>query len=150
MKDPRFDPEMAAAVYASTQFKVGDKALFVARSNYGALATVLPNPSVGLSKEVLVTLHVLSPDFVQQETLSTLKGLAFACSATYKELLVLPEHGFGKQWGRSVLLQPPHVVVLVVAVLLLLPLLVLHCCYICFVARCVTLRHTKHLFCSAL
>lgn len=52
MKDPRFDPELAAAVHASTQFKVGDKALFVARSNYGALATVLPNPSTGLSREV--------------------------------------------------------------------------------------------------
>eukprot|EP00884_Botryococcus_braunii_P018829 jgi/Botrbrau1/562/Bobra.0010s0030.2 len=51
MRDPRLDTELATARLANLKLPVDSKALFVARANYGALATVLPDPSPGLSKE---------------------------------------------------------------------------------------------------
>jgi hypothetical protein len=52
MKDPRLDPELVAAKMATTKMAVNSKALFVARSNFGAVATILPDLSTGPSEEV--------------------------------------------------------------------------------------------------
>ena len=50
--DPRFQPETATASLVSYDFKPGARALFLGRSHYGCMATVLPDASAGLTKKV--------------------------------------------------------------------------------------------------
>lgn len=50
--DPRFQPETAAASLAGYDFKPGARALFLGRSYYGCMATILPDASAGLTKKV--------------------------------------------------------------------------------------------------
>ena len=50
--DPRFQPETAAASLVSYDFKSGSRALFLGRSHYGCMATILPDASAGLTKKV--------------------------------------------------------------------------------------------------
>jgi 5'-3' exoribonuclease 1 len=49
--DPRFQPETATASLVSYDFKPGARALFLGRSHYGCMATVLPDASAGLTKK---------------------------------------------------------------------------------------------------
>ncbi|KAI3438723.1 hypothetical protein D9Q98_001143 [Chlorella vulgaris] len=49
--DPRFQPETAAASLAAYDLKPGARALFLGRSHYGCLATVLPDASTGLTRK---------------------------------------------------------------------------------------------------
>ena len=51
--DPRFQPETAAASLVSYDFRPGSRALFLGRSHYGCMATILPDASAGLTKKVL-------------------------------------------------------------------------------------------------
>lgn len=50
--DPRFQPETASASLAAYEFKPGALALFLGRSYYGCMATILPDASAGLTKTV--------------------------------------------------------------------------------------------------
>lgn len=50
--DPRFQPETATTSLVSYDFKPGARALFLGRSHYGCMATVLPDASAGLTKKV--------------------------------------------------------------------------------------------------
>lgn len=56
--DPRFQPETAAASLAAYDLKPGASALFLGRSHYGCLATVLPDASTGLTRKVCVGMLV--------------------------------------------------------------------------------------------
>lgn len=48
--DPRFQPETASASLAAYEFKPGARALFLGRSYYGCMATILPDASAGLTR----------------------------------------------------------------------------------------------------
>ncbi|KAL4438007.1 hypothetical protein ABPG77_004228 [Micractinium sp. CCAP 211/92] len=48
--DPRFQPETASASLAAYDFKPGARALFLGRSYYGCMATILPDASAGLTR----------------------------------------------------------------------------------------------------
>ncbi|KAL4425618.1 hypothetical protein ABPG75_009634 [Micractinium tetrahymenae] len=49
--DPRFQPETASASLAAYEFKPGARALFLGRSYYGCMATILPDAGAGLTKK---------------------------------------------------------------------------------------------------
>lgn len=48
--DPRFEPEAFAEAFASLDIRAGCRAIFLGRSHYGCMATVLEDASHGLSK----------------------------------------------------------------------------------------------------
>lgn len=50
--DPRLDPATAQGRADAGQLQVGSRALFLGRAYFGCLATVLPDVSRGLSKQV--------------------------------------------------------------------------------------------------
>jgi hypothetical protein len=50
--DPRLDPEQARDRAGALELAVGSQAVFLGRSYFGCLATVLPDASRGLSKKV--------------------------------------------------------------------------------------------------
>ena len=50
--DPRLDPEAAKKKLGDLQLSVGSKAIFIGRSHFGCVATVIPEASKGLSKQV--------------------------------------------------------------------------------------------------
>ena len=50
--DPRLDPEAASRKLGDLQLSVGSKAIFIGRSHFGCVATVIPEASRGLSKQV--------------------------------------------------------------------------------------------------
>ena len=50
--DPRLDPEAAKKRLGDLQLTVGSKAIFVGRSHFGCVATITPDASRGLSKQV--------------------------------------------------------------------------------------------------
>lgn len=50
--DPRLDPEQARASLSSTGLSVNSEAIFLGRSYFGCVATILPDVSRGLSKQV--------------------------------------------------------------------------------------------------
>lgn len=50
--DPRFQPETVTSSLVSYDFKPGARALFLGRSHYGCVATILPDASAGLTKKV--------------------------------------------------------------------------------------------------
>ena len=52
--DPRLDPEAAKKKLGDLQLGVGSKAIFVGRSHFGCVATIIPDASRGLSKQVLI------------------------------------------------------------------------------------------------
>ena len=54
--DPRLDPEAAKKRLGDLQLTVGSKAIFVGRSHFGCVATIIPDASRGLSKQVQQTL----------------------------------------------------------------------------------------------
>lgn len=50
--DPRLDPATAQGRAGAGQLEVGSRALFLGRAYFGCIATVLPDVSRGLSKQV--------------------------------------------------------------------------------------------------
>ena len=50
-EDPRLDPAAARARLGAAELRVGDQALFLGKTHFGCLATVLPDVSRGLSKQ---------------------------------------------------------------------------------------------------
>jgi hypothetical protein len=50
--DPRLDPATAQGRAGAEQLEVGSRALFLGRAYFGCIATVLPDVSRGLSKQV--------------------------------------------------------------------------------------------------
>lgn len=50
--DPRLDPAVAQSRAAAGELSVGSLALFLGRAHFGCVATVLPDVSRGLSKQV--------------------------------------------------------------------------------------------------
>lgn len=57
--DPRLDPAVAQSRAAAGELRVGGRALFLGRAHFGCVATVLPDVSRGLSKQV-TSISVLS------------------------------------------------------------------------------------------
>jgi len=53
--DPRLDPEAAKKKLGDMQLTAGSKAIFVGRSHFGCVATIIPDASRGLSKQVQLT-----------------------------------------------------------------------------------------------
>ena len=50
--DPRRDPSAVGVQLGALKYEVGQKGLFLGRTHYGCLATVLPSVSPGLSRKV--------------------------------------------------------------------------------------------------
>lgn len=53
--DPRMDPAAVQGQAGSGQLQVGSRALFLGRAYFGCIATVLPDVSKGLSKQVILS-----------------------------------------------------------------------------------------------
>ena len=79
-EDPRLDPEAVRAKLGAVKLAVGSQALFLGKTHFGCLATVLPEVSRGLSKQACPS--CLPYSLLMLQTLFRLQKLAVLfCSA---------------------------------------------------------------------
>ena len=83
-EDPRLDAAAVQAKLGAEELTVGARALFLGRTHFGCLATVLPDVSRGLSKQVLFAVLCVARPVVWSCLSGVLAGWPHAPSGSVK------------------------------------------------------------------